>query len=153
MNLDEWAGRLAQCVRLELLFWRGRMSLDRVRALALDCHPWHTNALTLSFLTDRESFPEARLGKWAIADWRLYDFSSAPTSNWPAAQSLMDEAHRLYMAAAPGNESAVRDLLIRSCVMAMKSAEVSDALRSYDLAPDFALFVGHPDAPNKNFLA
>jgi hypothetical protein len=153
MNLHDWTARLAQCVHYELYSWRNHMEQDRLRALALNCHPWHSEALTLSFLTERESFDEGKYGKWAVADWRLYNFTSVPTANWPSAQLLMEEAHEFYQAAPKASAVEFRDQLIQACVEAMKSSLVSGALESYSLAPDFAIFVGHPDAPKKNHYA
>ena len=147
-----WAATLATCIQLELLNWRVRMSHDKVRAVALDCHPWHLNSLTLSLLTDRESFNEPKYGKWALADWRLYDFPSGPTGSWPAAQLVMAEAHAFYSRSQNNAERALaRDSLIKCCVDAMRHTQVVEALREYHLARDFEVFVGHPDAPGSNF--
>lgn len=147
-----WTANLAKCVRLELLHWRIRMSEERLRAVALDCHPWHLKSLTLSLLTDRESYNEPRNGKWALADWRLYDFPSGPTGSWPAAQMLMAEAHSFYSRSQNNAERALaRDSLINCCVDVMREPQVAEALREYHLALDFEVFVGHPDAPGSNF--
>lgn len=73
-----WTERLAHCVELELLTWHVRMSLDRLRGLALDCCPWHAPALIISFLTEREQFGFEGADKWDTAAWRFFDFTSGP---------------------------------------------------------------------------
>jgi hypothetical protein len=138
MNLESWTARLAHCLHLELLTWRVRMSADALRAFALDCQPWHSNALVLSFLTERESYNEAKYGKWCLAEWRLYDFTSGPTTSWPAASELMAEAHGIYTRAlSAGTQAATHGQQLRACVEAMHASVVTEALQGYQRAPDF----------------
>ena len=151
-NLDSWTERLARCLELELLHWQTRLSIESLRGFALDCHPWLENTLTLSLLTDREKFDEERRGKWAIAEWRFYDFTSAPTEAWPAAKQLMLEARGYYTRGLAAEEqSAAHSELLRCCVLAMGSPRVAHGLSRYQLASDFERFVGHPDSPSRNF--
>lgn len=156
-----WTRRLAECIELELLTWRGRMCFDRIRALAIDCAPWHDAALSISFLTDRERFDETNCGKWSIADWRMFDFTAGPDTHWPLAEELMRDAHEYYTEAvrkdAEGNTTMIapefRDDLVRCCAKALKSEQVAKALKHYHLAADFELYAGHPDEPDRNYCA
>lgn len=128
------------------------MSLDSLRALAIDCHPWHEACLTLSFLTNREAFGEDKYGKWSLADWRMYSFTSGPSTHWPLAADLMREAHDIYQQAHDkGDAAKVRDMLVSCCAKAIKAPSISQVLKAnYRLAPDFELFAGHPDDPGQN---
>lgn len=148
-DADAWTKKLAECIELELLTWRVRMSHDKIRALALECHPWHENALSISFLTDRESFEETKESKWSVADWRMYNFTAGPGANWPFAAELMRIAHEYYMET---EGARARDKLVKCCAEALMSPKVSKTLKDrYKLADDFQLFVGHPDDPGKNY--
>jgi hypothetical protein len=148
-----WTKDLVECIEMELLTWWHRMSVDKIRALAIQCHPWHEIAFTISFLTNRESsHNEAKHGKWDLPAWRLYNFTSGPDTDWPYAQKLMRVAHRYYMASERSGEPVkVRDELVRCCARALKSSKVTKALKRYNLAHDFELFAGHPDAPERNY--
>jgi hypothetical protein len=75
-----WTNRLAHCVELELFTWFVRMSGDRIRCLAIDCAPWFTQSLIISFLTEREQLEGT---KWSTAGWRFFDFTSGPNTSWP----------------------------------------------------------------------
>src|SRR5262245_45849583 len=100
-DADGWVARLAACVERELLAHRERLQADHIRALALTCCPWHRTSLILSILTDSESFHTTGTERWReIAAWRLFNFTSSPNANWPAADELMREAHDYYTAAA-----------------------------------------------------
>jgi hypothetical protein len=150
---EAWTNRLAHCVELELLTWFGRMSLDQLRGLALDCAPWHKNALMVSLLTDREQFDEAAAGKWATASWRFFKFTCGPDTSWPLAAEVMREAHEYYDNGGLEEESeARRDELCRCCARALWHPCVQSTLRErYNVAPDFGLYAGHPDKPDRNF--
>ena len=121
-----WTKKLADCIELELLTWWVRMSHDKIRALAIHCHPWHADALSISFLTDRESFAEPKepasrsAGKWSVADWRMYSFTDGPGANWPFAEGLMKMAYDYY--ALEGSDS--RDTLVNCCADAIMSEQV-----------------------------
>ena len=150
---EGWANRLAHCVELELLTWFVRMSLDQLRGLALDCAPWHEDTLSISFLTDRESFEEADEGKWATPSWRFFDFTSGPNTSWPFAAEVMRDAHEFYARGGPQEETKQRrDELCRCCARALRHPSVQQVLREqYNLAPDFGLYAGHPDEPEHNY--
>ena len=148
-----WTERLAHCVELELLTWHVRMSLDRLRGLALDCCPWHAPALIISFLTEREQFGFEGADKWDTAAWRFFDFTSGPDTHWPYAAEVMREAHAYYGDDETGSERAERrDELCRCCAKALRHPAVERVLRErYQLAPDFEVYAGHPDEHERNF--
>lgn len=150
---EGWTNRLARCIEMELLTWFVRMSLDQLRGLALDCAPWHDDALMISFLTAREQFDEVADGKWSTPSWRFFNFTSGPNTSWPFAIGVMCEAHDYYSAGDKVEEMANRrDELCRCCARALRYPSVQQVLRErYNLAPDFGLYAGHPDEPECNF--
>ena len=150
---EGWTNRLAYCIELELLTWFVRMSLDQLRGLALDCAPWHKDALSISFLTDREKFDEAAEGKWETPTWRFFNFTAVPNATWPFATEVMREAHEYYArGGSQEKREGHRDELCRCCVRALRHPSVQQVLRErYNLAADFGLYVGHPDDPERNF--
>ena len=148
-SISKRTADLAKCLELELLLWAPRMAADTVRALALDCHPWHEASYTLSFLTGRESFDEKQYGKWSLASWRLYDFPSTPAAPWPTAAAVMREAFEYYSTASAKPDALAE--IIQSAVYALRSPNIASALAKYSLAHDFEIFVGQPDQPGRNY--
>jgi hypothetical protein len=152
MNLETWTNRLVRVLEGELARWQERISFNSMRALALECQPWLENSLVLSALTDKETFSEAKVGKWSVADWRMYNFPKDKTGRWSAAAVLSTEAFEYYAAAMrTGTQEACHAQLLDACCKAMKSPDVSAVLRRYRLSEDFERFVGHPNAAGKNF--
>jgi hypothetical protein len=150
---EGWVNRLAYCIELELLTWHVRMSLDKLRGPALDCAPWHQDALMISFLTDRERFDEAAEGKWETPSWRFFNFTAGPNTSWPFATEVMRAAHEFYSRGGPEDERQERrDELCRCCARALRHVSVQKNLcERYNLTDDFGLYTGHPDDPARNF--
>lgn len=148
-----WTERLARCVEDELWTWHRRMAFDRLRGLAIDCVPWHPNPLTLSFLTEREDSDYTGSEKWDLAGWRLYAFATGPTTHWPHAEPLAREVQAFWSGADDDADREMRrDLLCRACAGALQPPGVQAKLRHrYTLAPDFEVYAGHPDKPERNF--
>jgi len=149
----DWGRRLAQRLRLEIFNAHRKVGIDSIRAFAIDCYPWHGNVLCISFLTDRE-WPDLdeQGGKWDIASWRLYAFPSAPHCQWPYGEDVLREAQRYYDAADSPEEAAKRrDVILRSCIEALNDSLVQKELQRYELTPDFEIYVGHADAPGRNY--
>jgi hypothetical protein len=152
MNLENWTNRLVRVLEGELARWQERLNFNQVKALALDCQPWLENALVLSVLTDKESFDPTKTGKWSTADWRMYNFPKDKTGRWGAGSVLSAEAFEYYAAAVrSGTQVACHAELLDACVNALKSPDVTAVLRRYRLSDDFERFVGHTNAPGKNF--
>ena len=107
---EDWADRLAQDLALELHMWRRKVGKDSIRAFAIECYPWHSNVLGISFLTDREldDFDEKKYGKWATASWRLYAFPSNPKHQWPSAKNCWMRQRPFYDAAKSSDGNAYR---------------------------------------------
>jgi hypothetical protein len=131
-----------------------KIGIDKIRAFASDCFPWHSNVLSLNFLTDREwpDFEEAN-SKWDIASWRYYAFPSGPHSQWPYGEDVLREANRYYDDAETSGDSASarRDVIVRCCIEALNDPEVQKQLQRYQKTNDFELFVGHADTPERNY--
>lgn len=151
---SEWSKQLADRIELELFMWHRKVGVDRIRAFAIECYPWHPNVLCLSLLTDREwpDFDSDRY-RWDIASWRLYAFTSTPDSQWPYGEKVLRDAKRYYDHADKTTEVARRrDVIIQCCVDAIQATNVQDRLDKYTRTPDFELYVGHADAPGRNFV-
>jgi hypothetical protein len=143
---DEFANELAQRIYLELNGVKSYLKYDEIRALAIDCHPWH-GCIILCILTNREDFSEAQCGKWSMADWRYYDFSSTPDASWPFAKDLIEQMTKYYESGAEGTATFRADKIYRACAKALCSPTVSKALNFYkfNLASDFEFGVFDPD--------
>jgi len=158
LDLQEWTRKLAKCIHLELLCWRYRLSVDKLRAFAIVFAPWELDGLSLNFLTDREPFDEAECGKWSIAEWRLCDFTSGPNTFWPYGEQLAREAHEWYTQFERRDSTSgavarvgARNQLVLCCAKALKSLEVAEGLSHFQRTDDFALYAGHPDE-ERNFV-
>jgi hypothetical protein len=149
-----WAKRLADRISVELFNAHRKIGIDTLRAFAVDCYPWHGNVLSISLLTDRE-WPDFDPNyKWDIASWRLYAFTSAPHSQWPYGEEILSEAKHYYDAADSSEDAARRrDVILRACIEAVNSSAIQKELQRFNRAADFEFYVGHPDAPNRNFYA
>jgi hypothetical protein len=150
-----WSKRLARLIALELSVGFRKFGIDRIRAVAIDCHPWHSNGLSLSLLTDRE-WPDLdpESAKWDIASWRLYAFHSAPHRQWPFGEELIREARQYYDGVEDRKELAARrDVIVQCCVDAMNNPAVEKELKRYPKTADFEIYVGHADAPEENFYS
>jgi hypothetical protein len=132
---------------LALKHYAGRMRFDTLRALAVDCVPWH-GRVDVYVLTDREFFDEEAEGKWALGSWRSGSLTETPYGTWRGFQDLGEAAQTIYEGAAKP-EDAVRSLCAR-CAAALKSDAVANLLRdSFTLGADFELGVFEPDDPER----
>jgi hypothetical protein len=147
---ESFATELANRITLELCMVAPQLRLDRVRAIALDCFPWN-GGLSLSILTDREDFAVDRYGKWAIADWRYFNFTDTPAQPWPYARDLMEQMTAFYQQSADEERVTRADELFRACAKALTADRIAEALRQYGfkLAADFELGVFDPDHPER----
>jgi hypothetical protein len=152
---DYFARCLGERIAHELDFWSGRWKFESIRALALDCAPWH-GSIGLCLLTTREDFPEDEYGKWALGDWRLQDFTgSIGAEGWPAVQDLEQIMQQYYegqaMTDADREPVERAQVIFRCCATALLSDKVAAALKHYDLSADFEIGVFDPDHPGTNY--
>jgi hypothetical protein len=149
---DRFGDELGKRIALELNGVKWHLRYDIIRALGIDCFPWH-GWLILALLTAREEYPEKEFGKWAMSDWRYYDFTSTPSEGWPHARDLTQQMKE-YFAAEPEDQARAgerADRIYRACAKALLSPHVSEALKFYGfkLARDFEFGVFHPDYPER----
>lgn len=136
---------VAESVSLLLDSWWHRFKFETLRALVLDCFPWHGQC-HIAALTMREGFDEAKYGKWAIADWR-----------WNEVDSINPELLQLLRAYYEGKTVTDAELscpdrakvIFRCAAKALQSSQVAESLTRYDLAEDFELAVFNPDDSNE----
>src|SRR5713226_5106977 len=153
---DWFVAQLAERTAHELDFWWSRWKVETIRALAYDGHPWH-GGIGLCLLTSREEFPEEAYGKWALGDWRLQDFtSSIGAEGWPAVKDLgqmMLQYHEGETTTDTDLTLAERaDVIFRCCAKALRSKQVAESLKRYQLSSDFELGVVDPDkSAGKNY--
>lgn len=142
---DKFANELAQRIYLELNGVKLYLKYDEIRALAIDCHPWH-GCIVLCMLTNREDFSEEQCGKWSMAEWRYYDFSSTSF-----AKDLIEQMTKYYESGAEGTATFRADKIYRACAKALCSLTVSKALNFYEfnLASDFEFGIFDPDRYHK----
>ena len=132
---------------LALQHYSGLLSGDTVRAVALECVPWHGRVM-LHVLTDREAFDEGEQGKWAMASWRCSALTETPYGTWKGFEDLGRTASAIYDVAEEPR-SAVEALCSR-CVAALTSPQIRALLDgSYTLAEDFEFGVFEPDDPGQ----
>lgn len=140
---------LSDLIAAELDHQAEQLRPHELRAVALDCHPWHS-ILDLAVLTDADD-----ADKWEIGDWQLYpltpeDDDAAP---WTAAGSWARLAREYWESAVAGNShergEQAADRLFQSCARALESAGVRSTLAKFRLAEDFQLYVGNPDDPDE----
>jgi hypothetical protein len=150
---DEFANELGQRIYIELSRVKLYLKYDEIRALAIDCYPYH-GRINLCILTNHEDFseehgdfPEEQCGKWSMAEWRYYDFSSTVDAKWPFAKDLMEQMTKYYESGADGTATFRADKIYRACAKALCSSTVSKALKLYkfNLASDFEFGVFDPD--------
>jgi hypothetical protein len=154
-DADLFAHELAHRIYLELNGVKTQLLYDEIRALSIDCFPWH-GSLHLSILTGREDFCEEDdddrdFGKWSTAEWRYNDFTSTPNENWPYAKDLTEQMTAYYNS-GDNRECLLRaDNIFRACAKALLSPTVSRALEFYgfNLSADFEFGVIDPDHPSK----
>ena len=89
------------------MHWRVRFSGESFRAFAIDCQPWFESSVVLSLLTEHEQFDETKNGKWCMAEWRFYNFTSDTSGKWPAASTLSAEAFTQYALALSNKSQAI----------------------------------------------
>jgi hypothetical protein len=151
---DDFTGRLSRCIAHELDFWWSMLQFETLRAIALDCAPWGPS-LNLGLLTTQESFSEAECGKWALGDWRLYDFTGTYCGPWPAARELIQFMHQYYEGQTTTDTDRERaervDVLCRCCAKALLSEEVAAALQRFHLTDDFEAGAFDSDRPDTNY--
>jgi hypothetical protein len=125
-----------------------------IRALAIDCHPWH-RVLELCLCTELDDEKIAQWGKWCLAYWKYFQFTRTPKgNNWPESVPICDAMYEYCEGGPPGQEKDPPGLdeyetrtwlMIKVCAQALLSDVVSDVLKDFKLAKDFELFVSHPD--------
>ena len=147
-----WSEQLAECIANELNVWAPRLEFEVVRALAVDCSPWNVagQSLSLSVLTEREH-AETDREEWAVADWRLFNFTQTANAHWAQAADLDSIARAHFAEASASAKAERRDQLCRACASALRMARVAEALSKLHLSADFQLYAGHADAPKHNF--
>lgn len=132
---------------IALQHYVGLLSGEVLRAVALECVPWHGRVL-VHVLTGREVFDEAQTGKWDMASWRCSALTETPYGTWRGFEELGRRAQAIYEAAEEPR-SAVEALCSR-CVAALTSPQVRALLdESYTLADDFEFGVFEPDDPDQ----
>lgn len=144
MDMQSFTDELTNITAQELRFWRSRFAFENMRAFDMGCHPWQ-GYLEPSFLTVQELFDEAKYGKWAVGDWRLYNFTQTWKSGWPQASSLEQWMAQQY--AESNDPSATAEEFFVACAKAITSEHVMSELRQYKLAPDFEVAVFKTDEP------
>ncbi len=124
--------------------WAYRMQFETLRAVALDCHPWHSQ-LWVSILTENE-IPRVRETKWEIGDWRW-----AQTE--PVGDALATNLAASYEQLKTSSETDALDPLFLTLANCLVSQEVAEALKRYTVADDFELAVFNPDSPSlRNYV-
>lgn len=143
-NLNDLEIQLKKYVTGELKSFSGRFSNNSMAQFDLGCYPWH-GTFEISFLTTDE--PNLT-DKKNVAAWRLYNFTSTFTTQWPATKEIGSWMRELY----EKKTHSVQDFL-DMCVRVIQSDEVMDTLqKEYKLAPDFTVSVFDPDNPKKGNL-
>lgn len=147
---DQFAHELAERIYLELNGVKIQLQYDEIRALAIDCHPWF-GSLNLCILTGREDFSVEEDGKWSIADWRYFDFTSTPNENWPYAKDLIQQMKAYYDSSLDEDRASCVESIFRACAKALLSPAVSRSLEFYGfkLTSDFEFGVFDHDHPEK----
>ncbi len=143
--------QLAHIIAKELITCARRFASNKIRGLAIDCHPWH-KVLELCLCTDLDDQFIEENGKWWLADWRYFQFTRTVEGNkWPATQALC-EAMFDYCEENNSQDDFERrtGLVVRICAQALLSPTVKEAIKNYDLADDFEFFVSHPDELEEN---
>jgi hypothetical protein len=116
----------------------------KIRAFALHVDPY-VGWLLPSLLTDKENCDEAKYGKWCLADWRLYQFTSSPQDLCQLIKDYVDDKPhdcihpRFDYWAQPREDFEV----IMACVKALEDADFQKHLRRFELSRDFELAVFH----------
>lgn len=152
-SAEEFSRDLASRLEFELDIVRPKLRFDTLRALALDCYPWY-GYLAPCILTDREEYSEDELGKWAMGEWRFFEFTSNPEHRWPYARDLMQTMVEFYESASESKneaeQAAAADILYRACADALNLPNIMERLREgFNLSTDFELGVFDPKAPER----
>lgn len=151
-NAQEFAKELGEHLGLEFCSWSVYLrGLVKVRAFALNVDPCE-GMIESCLLTDKENFDESEYGKWCLGDWRLYNFTSSPASQWPYGEHLCEliqsyVSDKEHDCIHPKFDYWVQpredfDILI-ACAMALREPEFVRFLQRFDLSDDFELGVFH----------
>lgn len=145
---EEFAQKVAQDIAFRLKNVWHRHKFETLRAITLDCHPWHP-VLSICLLTTQEdeSFREDEYGKWDIAAWRLFQVADLDT-----------ELQRLIYDYSEGRTTTDRDkdsderveAILRCCATALQHRLVRESLGKFQLASDFEVVLFHPDDGDAN---
>ena len=138
---ERFTNEVADSVTSILNIWVHRLKFETLRAVVLNCFPWFGRC-SVAVLTMKEDFDEAEYGKWAIADWR-----------WDEIDEIRPELLQLLRAYYEGKTVTDVELscpdrakvIIRCVAKALKSKQVAESLKRFDLAVDFELAVFDPD--------
>ncbi|WP_417385401.1 hypothetical protein [Gimesia sp.] len=151
-NAQAFAKELADHIGLEFCSWSVYLNgLVKIRAFALNVNPYE-GMIQPCLLTDKETFDESEYGKWCLGDWRFYNFTSSPHSQWPYGDELCRLIHD-YVSDKPHDckhpkfEYWVQPRedfeVLLACAMAVQEPEFSRFLQRFDLADDFEIGVFH----------
>lgn len=120
-------------------------SVKKPVAIALNCTPWQKgDVVSLSIATAADD-PRA-VEAWEIASWKHFEISRKSKQRWPYAVKLGVSAHGEYLRCVARNDRshlAFRDQFCEDCAKALRDASPPARCR---------LYVGHPDAPGRNYV-
>ena len=144
MNIKDFEEQLKKQVVGELKQFGRYFSSDEMEQFDLGCFPWH-GTLEISFLTK----VEPGLGETSdVASWRLYNFTSTYSSNWPGIKEIGKWMQNEY-----DNKNHSAQDFFDVCVRVAKSLEVTEALKKhYRLSPNFHVSVFDTDNLDKGNL-
>lgn len=161
-NAQSFAKELAERVGLEFCSWSVYLNgLVKIRAFAFSVDPY-AGAIHPCLLTDKEDFDESEYGKWCLGDWRFYNFTSAPHSQWPYGGELCSLIHdyvrdKPHDCKHPKFDYWVQPRedfeVLTACAMAVREPEFLRFLQRFDLTDDFEIgvFHGHDERCECNF--
>lgn len=156
-DIESYQNRLSQHIATELIDRSEQFASHTIRALAIDCHPWH-QVLELCFCCELDQAATSKYGKWCLADWKFFQFTRTPEGDeWPASRDICAAMFDYCETNLPDDDEDEygrrTELMFRICANALNSESVKTALRSYKLSEDFELGVRHPDNPQLNLCA
>jgi hypothetical protein len=144
--------KLAENLAFQFRYVWYRHRFETLRAVTLDCHPWHP-VLSLCLLTtqEHEDFREDQHGKWDIAAWRLFQVADLDKDlrrliyDYHGGRTIPDGDKPPV---DTSNTSERAEEILRCCAKALKHEKVREWINKFQLASDFEVALFHPDDPD-----
>ncbi len=144
-----WVKELAIAISAVLAERQEEFSLQPLRMIAIDCHPW-SGHLSFGVLTQQEIDSSPILANPdEMAAWTYFEFPSDSVS-WHSTKTLAEQMKQAYFRA--DTPKTIAEHYFNECAKALRTTIVQQAIDHYPRGKDFRLSVAHPDTGQEFYV-